>query len=293
MLNDIPFHDLVGARTDIHLIDWIPGIVDSGIGGAIIEMDSDGNPECAFCVLGENDAQPWCRRFSGANAMQAGVCDNFEPIGEMGTGCKSYERGDEPHVLYQDATGGYATGFARRSYEVAKSAGSWAQAIRQATGAARRAGNDAAALDITDGSIDLVTSSMVMSQFEHEPYDYFSRQVASRVGLPSERDKRHLDGPVDTLREALATRQIEGHLDEAARIMAPDGRLFVAFELFHADPKDGGWFLVRHMHKAMELLDERFDFDFELLPAGGSVIEVQLRGGASLVHMFVLRHKHV
>ncbi len=132
---------------------------------------------------------------------------------------------------------------------------------------------------------------MVLSQFVHEPYQYFARQVASKLGPPSVQEERQLARPLETLQNTLVVNQIENHLDEVERIMAPDGRLFVAFEMFHFDPARSACFLVRDMHRALEILDRRFDFDFDLLPARDSVAEVQVRGAASVVHAFTLRRK--
>ena len=139
--------------------------------------------------------------------------------------------------------------------------------------------------------MESVTSSMVMSQFDHEPYEYFSHQLAARLGPPGIRDERRLADSLEALRSELVTRQIEGHLDEVARVMAPDGRFFAAFELFHRRAPDGGWFLIRPMHEALRLLDRRFDFDLDLITPGDSTVRLQIGGSPSIVHAFVLRHK--
>ncbi len=66
VLNDIPFRDLVRAGVDLHLVDWIPGVIETGIEQSIIERDAAGRPECAFCPLGEPRARAFCHRFDGA-----------------------------------------------------------------------------------------------------------------------------------------------------------------------------------------------------------------------------------
>jgi hypothetical protein len=53
VLNDIPLRDLIRADVDLHLVDWIPGVIETGIKQSIIERDATGRPECAFCPLGE------------------------------------------------------------------------------------------------------------------------------------------------------------------------------------------------------------------------------------------------
>ncbi len=299
VLNDIPFPELVRLGAEIHLVDWIPGIVDTGLAQSIIDRDTDGVPNCAFCALGDGEAPPWCRGFAGGfsggptgePSGERGVCAAFEPGGGEAPVCKAYERGDRPRVHTQDATGGYASAFAHAAPDAARTAETWRQAIRHGVAAARRGRHGRAHLDIPDASIDLVTSSMVMSQFEHEPYGYFSRQVAARLGPPSARDERRLAQPLAALRDELVVNQLEGHLDEVERIMAPDGRLFAAFELFHHDAADGGSFLVPEMHRALDILGRRFAFDFDLLPARDTVIEMRIGAVPSVVHAFVLRRR--
>jgi hypothetical protein len=288
VLNDIPLRDLVREAVDLHLVDWIPGVIETGIAQSIVEHDPAGRPECAFCALGEPDARTFCRRFAHP---RDGVCDSFEESGGAPPTCAAYERGDWPRVLRQDVTGGYASAFARVSMEATRNAETWRQALKHATTATKTARRHRSALDIADGSIDLVTSSMVMSQFDHEPYEYFSSQLAARLGPPSDREERRLAGALEILRSELVARQIEGHLDEIARIMARDGRFLAVFELFHRRASDGSWFLVRPMHAALEMLDERFDFDFGLLAPDESTMQLQLGGEPSVVQAFVLRHK--
>ncbi len=113
VLNDIPFNDFVQSGADIHLVDWIPGIVDIGLAQSCTDRDAAGNPRCAFCALDSETARMWCRRFAGTPTAGRGVCRNFEPVGRTTPVCKSYERGERPFVHYQDVTGGYASAFAR------------------------------------------------------------------------------------------------------------------------------------------------------------------------------------
>ena len=289
VLNDIPFRHLVRETVELHLVDWLPGVIETGLAQSIVERDAAGRPECAFCVLGKPDARAFCRGFTRPRGR---VCDSFEEGGGPQPTCKAYERGDWPRVLCQDVTGGYASAFARDAVASARAAGTWRQSLKRASAASKTARRQRTPIDIADGSIDLVTSSMVMSQFYHEPYEYFSHQLAARLGPPGTQDERRLTESFETLRSELASRQIEGHLDEVARIMAHNGRFFAAFELFHRRAPDGGWFLVRPMHEALRLLDQRFDFDFDLIPPGDSTVKLQIGGSPSVVHVVVLRHKH-
>lgn len=291
VLNDIPFGDLVQSGSDIHFVDWIPGIVDTGLTQSCIDHDDAGKPRCVFCTLGPEQAPAWCRRFAGTPSESGGVCRNFEPVDQATPACKAYKRGTRPVVHCNDVTGGYASAFARHCFEAVKSATSWRQAIKQAGRAARRTRHDGAPIEIADASVDLVTSSMLLSQFAYEPYQYLSKQVAAKLGPPSAQEDRQLAKPLAALLDMLTVNQIECHLDEVERIMAPDGRLFVAFEMFHYEPESGANILVGEMHRALEILGRRFDFDFDLLPARDSVVETRVHGEPSVVHAFLLRRR--
>ena len=133
---------------------------------------------------------------------------------------------------------------------------------------------------------------MLLSQFEHEPYDYFSRQVAARLGPPSAREENRLHQTLEKLKNDLLLNQIAAHCEEVARILAPDGRFFVAFELFHYDPARDAWFMVPEMHAALGRLAHHFNFDFAALPPADSIVTFKLGEASSVVQNFLMRHKH-
>ena len=291
VLNDIPYAELVASGAAIHLVDWLPGIVDAGIRQSIIRTGAGGDPGCAYCVLAKDDAWSYCQSYRSTANGAAGVCDEFSPMSKGESGCAAFQRGTRPNVLCRDATNGYASAFARLVPESIKDAKTWKQALGGARSAAKRARRHHTALDIPDASVDLVTSSMLISQFDREPYTYFARQTATRLGEPSDRDERLLSRTLDALRCELFTTQVERHCDEIRRILAPDGYCLVAFELFQYDRADQTWFLVRETHAALEILQARFAFDFDVLPTHDAIVRVELGSGPSQVHCFVLRHK--
>jgi hypothetical protein len=299
VLNDIPFDELVLSGAAIHLVDWVPGVVDTGIGQSVLidrGIDADDNDDaaddaCVFCALGASRAARWCGRFDGARPDSPGICGSFAPFDDDARGCRSYERSDLPNVHYQDVTGGYATAFGHAALEASEASNSWKQALGIATAAAKRVRTSREKIDIADGSIDLVTSSMLLSQFEHEPYNYFSRQVAARLGPPSARDERRLQRTLTKLKDDLLFNQIDAHCEEVARILAPDGRFFVAFELFHYDPENKSWFMVPEMHAALGRLAHHFEFDYEALSPEESVVTFDLDGSSSVVQNFLMSHK--
>ena len=103
---------------------------------------------------------------------------------------------------------------------------------------------------------------MVVSQFEHEPYDYFSRQAAALLGPPRAPEEDRLRPAMEKLRQTLLSNQIEGHCREVKRIIIRDGRFFLAFELFHGEAGGNRLHLIEPMHDALRLLARHFDFDF-------------------------------
>ena len=83
----------------------------------------------------------------------------------------------------------------------------------------------------------------------------------------AERTRRKAATPLlDTLREELMTNQVLGHCGEIERILAPGGHCFMAFEMFHRDHGGERWFLVHEMHRVLEVIADRFAFDFNRDP---------------------------
>ena len=292
LLNDIPYDTLLEIGATVHLVDWLPELVRSGIAQSIITRDPDGCPQCAYCLHDRDDARTYCRRFEPkGRAETEGVCDNFEPGPAGPSTCAAFEPGERPIIHGQDVTGGYATGFGRAVGEVADHAKSWRQALRQGSALAGRVKRHRTALDIPEGSVDFVTSSMVMSQFENEPYGFFARQITARLGAPTPQEEKRLHATLDGFRSELVMNQIERHCDEILRMLAPGGLCFMAFEMFHFDSARSVWFLVEEMHEAVKVLERRFDFDFDILPAADSVLRIDMLSGPSLIHAYALRPK--
>ncbi len=291
VLNDIPYAELVAGGATVHLVDWMPGSVDSGIRQSIISFDTGGNPRCAYCVLAEDDAGAYCRGYRPVANDARDVCAEFTPSGEKEPGCTAFHRGTRPHVHCRDATAGYASSFARLIPESIGNVTSWKQALRRAGATVKKARRHRTPLDIADASIDLVTSSMLISQFDREPFTYFARQAATRLGPPTDREERLLQPAQEALRFELFTTQAERHCDEIMRILAPDGCCLVSFELFQYDAGNDAWFLVRETHAALEIMQARFAFDFDILPPEDAIARVKVGPNPSLVHCFVLRQR--
>jgi hypothetical protein len=276
------------------LVDWLPGVIETGIALSIIETDESGEPACTYCTLGDARARECCANFHQNGAAARQVCDHFVTLSGQPRECGAFEIGSWPRIHLEDATGGYANAFAQGSGPALDGIGTWKQALSRANALIRRIKRESKVLTrlgIADSSVDLVTSSMLLSQFEHEPYDYFSRLVGRLIGAPGADEERRLNGAMEQLRDILVDYQIEEHCAEIRRILAPGGRVFMSFELFHLDPHRDDWFLVKQTHRALAMLDRYFHFDFDLLDARDSVTRFQVRGATSLVLSLVVEAK--
>ncbi len=291
VLNDIPYRKLLQSGAVIHLVDWLPGVIESGIAQSIITRDADGAPRCEYCVLGNGDAALFCRQYHKAADAPDRVCDRYEPGDGDPATCRAFELGERPFVHCRDVTGGYAESFGAGVDRALEQVETWKQAFRQATALLKKIRHHRTSLDIPDGSVDLVTSSMVVSQFEHEPYGYFSKRAADRLGRPDAKQQKRLQGTMETLRDQLLTDQVDYHCDEIERMLAPGGVCFMAFELFHYDPDTHRWFLIDPMQETLSRLGRRFDFDFDLLPAAESMVQASPRDEPSVIQFFALRPK--
>lgn len=291
ILNDIPYWSLVEGGATVHLVDWLPGIVEYGLAHSIIRAGPDDAPECVYCRSRASDARLFCEGYKEARRAAPSVCDAFAPDPKDAGTCRSFCKGRFPHVLRQDITGGYAEAFGMALAAELRDVGSWRQAFKRATALAHRLERHRTKLDIADHSADLVTSSMVLSQFEYEPYAYFSKQAAAVLGTPSAAEEKRLHAAMETLRSTLLINQIKGHCAEIERILAPGGRCFMAFELFHREAGDRRWYLVKEMLAALGELGDRFDFDFDDIPEPVVDTGFETGGGRSAIYHLLLTRK--
>lgn len=291
VLNDIPYRALVRSGAAIHLVDWTPGIIESGLSLSIVSTEPNGQPSCLYCDSAVDCPLSYCRNYRRPRDSAVRVCDSFAATSRASPGCLAFDRGENPDLLRDDATGGYAHAFACRVNDALRNVHSWRRALTRASELARRARRVRSGISIPDSSVDLVTSSMVISQFEHEPYTYFSRQAAQVLGAPTTREEKRLRGALENLRSALVSTQVERHCKEIRRILAPEGRCYFSFEIFHRSAPGDQWFLVPEMHAAMRLLARYFDFTFDIIGEEQTVTKFEVGSGSSLVYSFVVRSR--
>ena len=213
------------------------------------------------------------------------------PSPEEPEACLTFRKGQLPYIHREDVTGGYASAVGAGLAGALRGVTSWRQAFKRAIALANRVDGTRSRLTIRDGSVDLALSSMVISQFEHEPYDYFSRQATALLGPPSEQEEERLRRAMERLRSILLSRQIEGHCEEITRILAPGGRCFLAFEMFHCEEGSDLWYLVEQMHDALKELARHFDFDVDGTPDPIADTGFQTGDGRSVVYHLLLAPK--
>lgn len=75
VLNDIPYESIIRSGASIHLVDWIPDSIDTGIDLSIIQNDESGQPHCIYChptVTCPQSFYPTCIRITGATWTRCG-----------------------------------------------------------------------------------------------------------------------------------------------------------------------------------------------------------------------------
>ena len=159
---------MVEAGASLHLVDWVPGLVAAGVSLSIIELGDTCEAKCLYCNPVIPCPQSYCRNYQMSSKGDEAVCDNFEAVSDTRMCCGAFERGERPAICNEDVTGGYAGEFGRRVDDELDGVRSWKQAFARAAALASSASHHATSVTIPDASVQLVTSSMVISQFDHE-----------------------------------------------------------------------------------------------------------------------------
>ena len=163
-------------------------------------------------------------------------------------------------------TQGYSAHFAEDADAILAHAGRPRQAVKQAVRRAKRPWARAT-LPIEDGTVDLVTSSMVASQFDFEPFTYFIKELVRTYGMEEvRRVAKDLSVLEEDLRDTLLVEQMQGHCEEIVRLLRPDGRVYFSMEILHQPGEGGNWFQPKIVPKILDVLNRFFFYDVESLP---------------------------
>lgn len=287
VLNDIPYECMVRSGAHIHLVDWIPGSIRAGIDQSIVQTGQDGRPRCIYCSPAVQRPEAYCRRYQPSSPTSS-VYGNFAETPGRPLRCAAFEKSDRPSIHCEDVTAGYASKFGREILDQLEGVRTWKQAFARAASLAGSIRNHRCCTAIAEGSVDLVTSSMVVSQFDHEPYEYFAHRTADRLGRPATKEETRLIPVMSSLRATLFTEQVTRHCEEILRLMAPGGYCYMSFELFHLVRGTKPWFLVEGMPRALEIVGRSFLFNFDILPEHQVLTRFQTGDTPSLVFSFML-----
>jgi hypothetical protein len=290
-LTDFPVQEFLGGNREVFLIDWVPSVSPAGFRNALIRRE--GNIiSCMVCETSD-DPETFCKGYRTHPNKDLSICANFRLVNEPNLYCGNYLSGEEPRFIAADVTGGRSSWFGERISEVVSSSKTPEEAFRAAINLCGRAASVRKDLPIEEGSLDLVTSSMVVSQFDHEPYTYFAKVLASYFGREAVlRKEKTLLPLMDRLRGEIFQIQVDGHVRELHRLVEKSrGKVYFSVELFRTVPDRGEFFLVQEIPKAMEAFGRHFLFDFELIPPGKVLLRADASEGVSLVQSYFLTPK--
>jgi len=141
------------------------------------------------------------------------------------------------------------------------------------------------ALPIENDSMELVTSSMVLSQFDFEPYTYFARLMEDQFGHQAlQQQEQQLRPLMEELRSRLFARQVEAHVKEIHRIVKKDNRprVYLSTELFRSYPDSDHYFVVQDMSMALDIIGKYFLFSFSEHSDGKILSRSELGDGSSI-----------
>jgi hypothetical protein len=298
-LNDIPEDDFVAIGAELFFVEWINGISERAFQHDLVRQ-IENRFACLVCRC-SGEPQKYCgnyrkrhsRSFLAPPKDGGDYCDNFSPAQPNVTPlCANFAPGEFPHFVHADVTQGIAEHFAREVPGILQRAQNPRQAFRRAIQASEHPGGNKL-LPLADHSVDFITSSIVVSQFDFEPYTYFVRNLLLRFGRQlAGRRIEELETLEKTLRDNLFHAQVEGHCREMLRLLKRQGRVYFSIESLHKDKPTDPWFHVEVASKAMGIIGKHFYFDLESLPEiAVPECTPMVNGGASVIHAYLLLPK--
>ncbi|MCH8313010.1 MAG: hypothetical protein IID17_08505 [Nitrospinae bacterium] len=290
-LNDIPIEDFVKAGSTIYLVDWVKDLSQLAYCKDVI-TECKGRYQCFICQT-KYDPRQYCTNYQELDVSpkehKQDVCSSFIKSNISPSLCENFEFGTNPVFIDMDATQGRADVFARRVSEMISRAKTPKAVFKNALREVGRLKQYSTCFPIDGQSVDFVTSSMVVSQFEFEPYGFMAKKMAQKFGTNEiNRMEKILTPYMEKLRSILFPLLVEGHFEEMHRILQTDGRVYFSIETFHR-PKDyDRWFWCKNLDRIMEIISKYFWFDFETLPELGNPDRMDILEGKSIVSSYVL-----
>ncbi len=298
-LTDSPMEDLAAQGCAVHLADWLPDVSRHAFLHDLVQLVGE-RYACLVCRQAKNPTD-YCGNFnletnltSRADrvAADATVCGNFEVDEARPPHCRAYLPGINPIFHEADVTQGRAVDFAEQIPKlIARTKPprkSFAKAITKL-----RSMKSGIGVPMADGSVDLITSSMVASQFDFEPFSYFQKCILQNFSSGVvEKDKNHLKDWELEFRNDLFRFLMEGHCREIVRLLRPNGRVYFSIETAHRRAGSREWFQPETLPATLELIGTYFNFDFDAVP-GILAPEFAQTGtdGTSLIQSYILSAK--
>ncbi len=289
-LNDIPVKDFLRSGASIYLVDWAKNISREAFIMDIVSEDIEGH-NC--CISQAKDSPKYCNNYLAPKVLgKKNVCARFKTDDDVSSHCMNFEFGSEPSFLEEDVTQGKASAFARRISEVISQTNSPKAIYKNAMKEVIRLKKYSQVLPVENGSIDMVTSSMVVSQFEFEPYGFMTQVMMQKFGRENLlKMETSLRPYMDKLRDGLFLILTEGHFQEMHRVLTKKGRAYFSMENFHRDNITGQWFQVRNFSAILEKLEKYFWLDFDTLSGSFVPDRIGISGEETIVQTYVLEPK--
>jgi hypothetical protein len=286
-LNDIPIQKLFEPGKDVALVDWIDGVSREGVAGSIIST-KDGSYHCLFCdkCIGSL----YCSNFT-EELIGEGVCSAFIPVEGETVTCGNYEPGLQPNFVAGDVTAGYSSNFAEAVEHKISKCKSPKEAFIKAIKTCDQIAVKRQHIPLQEDSIEFLTSSMVVSQFDVEPYNFFSVLLERTYGREKIQSlEKTLMPLMEKLRTKLFVDQVKQHVAEMFRLVKKDGtgRIYFSVELFRLNPDGKFYFLVQDMHEVLDIIGRYFWFDFDMLAESDVLHRSQMGDGISVVQNYIL-----
>lgn len=294
-LNDIPIFDLYKSAKRVYLVDWLPGISEKSLNLSLIEVNNSGF-SCEICRLA-CDKTSICTSYTDTNSDDQQTCAQFvlqKDDSSNSLQCRNFAPGEALSFQTGDVTAARASQFAKSLPRLIELSTTPQECLKIVNDELLNFSKTNDYLPIQEGSIDLVTSSMVISQFDHEPFDFFTKNLIEKFGFAKLKRCREEMIPLsESFRNNLFSLQLDGHMKQLRRLVRPKtGRVFLSVELFRTLPNSPEYFLAKEISNGLELVSNYFSFDFNILPWNKVLHQVDTGdGGSSIIQSYVLTPK--
>ena len=295
-LNDIPIETSIAEGAEIFCVDWMRDVMEPAYKERVVQILQE-RTACIICNTAGNPLD-YCLSYHKPEEAPAGdsgaqgtpLCDNFIRARRSFPLCENYVPGAFPNFIVSDVTQGYAAHVADGLGSILERAQKPRKAMSRAVLHAKRR-QTREVLPIEDDSVDFVTSSMVASQFDFEPFTYFVGNLVKVYGLEAlERAAKDLSSLEEELRDTLLIEQMKGHCEEIVRLLRPGGRIYFSMEMLHQSESGGDWFQPKTVPKILDVLNRYFFYDLDFLTDFlATEIKDSVQSGRSMIQTSILK----